>query len=137
MTSLIMKPFSDLAEITNSLFQSVQDEQAAVTWSPPVDVYEDENQLTIVADLPGVDSKSIEMRIQGDMLWFRCERKPSYDEKAQLFCAERASGPFLRTIVLPAYVNTEAVKAHCENGVLTITLPKKAEAKPRQIAIEG
>lgn len=137
MTSLIMKPFADLAEITNSLFQAVQDEQAAVTWSPPVDVYEDENQLTIVADLPGCDSKSIEMKIQGDLLWFRGERTPSYGEKAQLFCAERASGAFLRTIVLPAYVNTEAVKAHCENGVLTITLPKKAEAKPRQIAIEG
>lgn len=125
MASPIMKPFSDLAEELTSV------------WSPAVDIYEDENLLNIVVDLPGVDPKLIDMKIQGDMLWLRGERKPGFNDSSKLFCAERVSGPYLRTVVLPAYVDTGAVKARCENGVLTVTLPKKAEAKPRQIAIEG
>lgn len=138
MSSPMMKPFADLAaELTNGLLNDVQGETLTSSWSPAVDVYEDENHLSIVADLPGVDPKSIEMKIQGEILWFRGDRKPGYGEDAKLFYAERASGPFLRTISLPAYVDAEAVKASCVNGVLTITLPKKAEAKPKQIAIEG
>jgi len=131
-----MKPFVDLAELTNNLFQNVQADLGS-TWNPAVDIYEDEDHLYIAADLPGVDPKSIEMKIKGDMLWFGGERKPNYDEKAKFFCVERTGGPFLRTVLLPPYVNAEAVKAHCENGVLIITLPKKAEAKPKQIPIEG
>lgn len=136
MTSFIIKPLADLAEITQSLFQDLQTDLGAA-WNPAVDVYEDENQLKIVADLPGVDPKSIEMKIQGDMLWFKGERKPSFSGNAKFYCAERATGPFSRSVVLPPYISAEGVTAHCENGVLSITLPKKAEAKPRQITIEG
>lgn len=138
MTSLIMKPFADLAaELTSTLLKEVEGGPATSAWTPAVDIYEDENHLTIVADLPGVDPKTIEMKIQGDILWFRGERKSDYGHKTKLFCAERISGPYLRTLPLPRYVESEGVKAHCENGALTITLPKKPEAKPKQITIEG
>lgn len=136
MTSLSVKPLVDLAELTDPLCQEGQADLVS-TWSPAVDVYEDEDHLNIVADLPGVDPKSIAIKVKGDLLWFGGERKLNYGGNTKFFSAERAGGPFLRTVLLPAYVNTEEVKAHCENGVLSITLPKKAEAKPRQIVIEG
>ncbi len=136
MTSLSVKSLVDLAELTDPLFQEGQSDLVS-TWSPAVDVYEDEDYLNIVADLPGVDPKSIAIKVKGDLLWFGGERKLSYGGNTKFFSAERAGGPFLRTVLLPADVNTEEVKAHCENGVLSITLPKKAEAKPRKIVIEG
>lgn len=136
MTSLNVKPLVALSEFTDPLFQKSQADLIS-TWSPAVDVYEDEDHLNIAADLPGVDPKSIEIKVKGELIWFGGERKLSYGENTKFFSAERAGGPFLRTVLLPAYINTEEVKAHYENGVLSITLPKKAEAKPRQIVIEG
>ncbi len=106
-------------------------------WQPPVDIFEDAESLIIKAELPGIDQKDIDVRIEDGTLTLRGERK--HDEevrKENYHRVERYYGAFQRSFSLPTTIDQEKVKATCDKGVLTIVLPKKEETKPKQINIE-
>jgi HSP20 family protein len=106
-------------------------------WQPPVDIFEDENAVVIKVELPGMDQKDIEVRIEDNTLTLRGERKHDESIKKESYHrVERYYGAFQRSFSLPHTVNQEQVKATCDKGVLTITLPKREETKPRQINVQ-
>jgi HSP20 family protein len=106
-------------------------------WQPPVDIYEDENSVVIKAELPGIDQNDIEVKIEDSTLTLRGERKHDQTvHKENFHRIERYYGSFQRSFSLPHTVDQEKVKATCEKGILTITLPKKEETKPKQITVE-
>jgi HSP20 family protein len=135
-------PFRELATIQdrmNRLFQDSygQDQELATSaFAPPVDVYEDEHNIVLKVEVPGIDEKDIDIRLENNTLVVRGERKFEQEEKQENFQrVERRYGTFVRTFTLPNTVNSENVKADYEKGVLRITLEKKAEAKPKQIKV--
>ncbi len=103
---------------------------------PPVNLTEDENNLYVRSELPGLDPEDIEISVEGDTLTLRGERKLKTAENVNYHRREREAGRFRRVLSLPTRVSTEAVQATCRNGVLTIVLPKAEEAKPRQVKIK-
>lgn len=105
-------------------------------WQPPVDIYEDEHSVIIKAEVPDVEQKDIDIRIENNTLTIRGERKHSSAvRKENYYRVERYFGQFQRSFSLPGTIDQDKVKAACDKGVLTITLPKIAEAKPKQIAV--
>lgn len=106
------------------------------TWAPAVDIYETEQELVLKVDLPEVDQQEIDIRIEKNMLTIRGERK-FHNEVSQdnYLRVERAYGPFSRSFSLPNTINTEAIKADYQNGVLSIRMPKREESRPKQIRI--
>src|SRR6201981_266458 len=113
-------------------------EEALTTTSfaPPVDIYEDEHNITRKLELPGIDEKDIDVRIEGNTLTVHGERKIEKEEKEENFRRiERQYGSFTRSFTLPSTVEPGQVTARCDKGVLKINLAKKAEAKPTQIKV--
>jgi HSP20 family protein len=113
-------------------------EEALTTTSfaPPVDIYEDEHTITLKMEVPGIDEKDIDVRIENNMLTVHGERKIEEDEKEENFRRiERQYGSFTRSFTLPSSVDPTQVIAHYDQGVLKISLAKKAESKPKQIKI--
>jgi HSP20 family protein len=106
------------------------------TWAPPVDIYETENELVIKADLPDLEGKDIDVRVENNLLSIRGERKFEKDANEDNYLrVERAYGPFTRSFSLPNTVNSESVRAEGRNGVLSLHLAKLEESKPKQIKI--
>ena len=106
------------------------------TWGPPVDIYGTENDLDLNADLPGLQVKDNDVRVENNMLTIRGERKFEKDvNEDSYFRVERATGPFTRSFSLPNTVNSESVRAEYRNGVLTLHMAKSEESKPKQIKI--
>jgi HSP20 family protein len=101
-------------------------------WHPPVDVREDAERITLVADLPGLEQSDVAISIEQNVLTLRGERRRDGDASGH---RERIHGLFSRAFTLPPTVDLEHVSADMKAGVLTVTLPKKPEAKPRQIQI--
>src|SRR5271169_3398193 len=113
-------------------------EEALTTTSfaPPVDIYEDEHNITLKLEVPGIDEKDIDVRVENTTLTVHGERKIEKEEKEENFRrVERQYGEFTRSFTLPNSVDPGQVTAHYDKGVLKITLPKKAEAKPKQIKV--
>jgi HSP20 family protein len=105
-------------------------------WTPAVDIFEDENKVVLKADLPDVEQKDIEVKLENGTLTLKGERKFESEEKQKGYHRlERAYGSFVRYFTLPETVEPEGVKADYRNGVLTVTLPKKEIAKPRTIQV--
>ena len=105
-------------------------------WVPAVDIKETENELILKADVPDVEMKDIDVRVENGTLTIRGERKFEAEKKeGSWHRVERSYGSFERAFTLPDTVNFDAVKADYKNGTLTITLPKKEIAKPRQIKV--
>lgn len=105
-------------------------------WVPPVDIKETENELVVIADVPGIDMKDIDVRMENGTLTVRGERKfERGTEEGGWHRLERPYGTFERVFTMPDTVDAEGVKADYKNGTLTITLPKKEIAKPRQIKV--
>ncbi|MGA7314479.1 MAG: Hsp20/alpha crystallin family protein, partial [Silvibacterium sp.] len=106
------------------------------TLAPPVDIYEDEHNIILKIEVPGIDEKEIDVSIQNNTLTVRGERKIEKDEKEENFHrVERHYGSFTRSFTLPSSVDPGQVNARCDKGVLKISLAKKAEAKPTQIKV--
>lgn len=131
---------SNLQEQFNRLFESTfparGDESALTTWAPSVDIYETENELVIKADLPDLNEKDIDIRVENNMLTIRGERKFEQKVKEESYLrVERTFGSFSRSFSLPNTVNTDAIKAEYKQGVLTVELPKRAESKPKQVKV--
>ena len=107
-------------------------------WSPAVDIYETENELVLKADLPDVDPNEVNLRVENQTLSISGNRKFEKEEKNKGFHRiERSYGSFTRSFAVPQTFDTENVAAAYKNGVLTVTLPKKEAAKPRQIKINA
>ena len=113
-------------------------EEALTTtgFAPPVDIYEDEHNITLKLEVPGIDEKDIDVRIENNTLTVHGERKLEKEEKEENFRrVERQYGSFTRSFMLPSTVDPGQVSAHYDRGVLKINLAKKAEAKPKQIKV--
>jgi HSP20 family protein len=135
------RELNTLQERVNRLFHDSfsegRDESLATsTFAPAVDVYEDEHSITLKIDVPGIDEKDIDVRVENRTLTVTGERKFEKEEKEENYRrVERQYGSFSRTFTLPTTVDTESVSADYEKGVLKIKLTKKAEAKPKQIKV--
>ena len=118
-------------------FSGGRDESLATSsFAPAVDVYEDEHNVTLKIEVPGIDEKDIDVRVENNTLTVHGERKFEKEEKEENYHrVERQYGSFSRTFTLPNTVDTESVSADYEKGVLKIKLAKKAEAKPKQIKV--
>jgi HSP20 family protein len=105
-------------------------------WTPALDVYEDKDNLFVKAELPGMKREQIEVSLHDGVLSISGERKnESKYEDAEVYRAERFVGRFQRTVSLPAPVAADKAKAQYQDGILTITLPKTEESKPKQIDV--
>lgn len=132
---------STLQDQVNRLFEdsfvrgrSSQAELAS--WAPAVDIYETENEVVVKADLPDVQEKDIDVRVENNTLTIRGERKFSNEVREDSYLrVERAYGTFTRSFSLPNTVNTEAIRADYRSGVLNVHIPKREETKPKQIKI--
>ena len=129
-------PDTRLNRLFNDFVGRATQEQDLTTWAPAVDIYEGEVELIVKADLPGVRPEELDIRVENNILTIRGERKfeKKVDEKNYLR-VERAYGSFARSFSLANTVNTEAIKADYKDGVLTLSIPKREEAKPKQIKV--
>jgi HSP20 family protein len=105
------------------------------SWAPLVDIYETENELVIKADLPDLQEKDIDVRVENNMLTIRGERKFDDVNEDNYLRVERAYGSFMRSFSLPNTVSSENIRAEYHNGVLTLHMAKLEESKPKQIKI--
>ena len=138
-------PFRDmvtLREKMNRLFedvftgQSEGKELAASSWAPAVDIFETENDLVMTAEVPGIDEKDIEIKIEDNTLILKGARKFEKETKEENYHRiERSYGSFYRAFTLPNSIDPEKIQAEHENGVLKITMPKRTELKPRKVKI--
>jgi len=144
------EPFRDLAGLQdrmNRLFDesfrgltrggaAEEDWALGGTWAPAVDIYEQEGHIVLKAELPGIDPKDVDIRLENNVLTLRGERKVDNDvQRDSYHRVERAYGSFTRSFTLPSVVDQEHIKADYKDGVLKVTLPKREEAKPKQISI--
>ena len=112
------------------------EESNLTPWAPPVDIYETEHELVVKADLPEVNPQELDIRVENNILTIRGERK--FDNKVNeenYLRVERAYGSFSRSFSLANSVKSDAIKADYQNGVLTLSIPKREEAKPKQIKV--
>ena len=106
------------------------------TWAPVVDIYETENELVVKADLPGLQDKDIDVRVENNTLTIRGERKFEKDVNEDNYLrVERVYGSFMRSFTLPNTVSSESIRAEYRNGVLILHMAKREESKPKQIKI--
>jgi len=138
-------PFRDLVTIRekmNRLFEdavsgrSEDRDLMSGTWSPSVDIYETENEIVLSAEVPGIEDKDIEIKLEDNTLTLRGERKFNKETKEENFHRiERSYGSFYRSFSLPNYVDQENIRAEHEHGVLRVFLPKRQETKPKTVKI--
>lgn len=139
------EPFRELSTLQDRINRAFresyreggQDESLATsTFAPAVDVYEDEHNVTLKIEVPGIDEKDISVSLENNTLTVHGERKIEKEEKEENYRrVESQYGSFTRTFNLPPAVDSEKVSAIYDKGVLKVTLPKKAEAKPKQIKV--
>ena len=134
------REFSTLQDRMNRLFRdSYGDREEALTTStfaPPVDVYEDEHHVTLNIEVPGIDEKDIDVRVENNLLTVHGERKFEKEQKEENFRrVERQYGSFTRSFTLPNTVDHDNIQASYAKGILKVQLAKKAEAKPKQIKV--
>lgn len=138
-----LEPFRGLATLQDQFnriftesFRTQGEESALPSWAPAVDIYETPNDLVVKADLPDVNEKDIDVRVENNLLTIRGERKFEKSVSEENFLrVERTYGSFSRSFSLPDTVNAETIAAEYKNGVLTVTLPKREESKPRQVKV--
>ena len=104
--------------------------------APAVDVYEDKENFVVKAELPGMKKEDIDVSLHDGSLSISGERNEEKVENGEVYRSERYFGRFQRTVALPASVNAAQIKAQYKDGVLTVTLPKAEEAKPKQIDVQ-
>jgi HSP20 family protein len=140
-------PFRDLRTLqeevnrlfTGNLPRTFDDEGIARgSWSPSVDIYENKDQIVLEAELPGMKREDFDLSVENNVITLRGERQfEKKDDSDNYHRVERAYGSFTRSFTLPNTVSTEGATADYRNGVLRVTLPKRAETKARRIEIKG
>ena len=135
-------PFREVVSLqnrVNSLFREMSDPDDPVTTAsfvPAVDIYENAEKLVLKLEVPGIDEKDLDVRVENHTLTVKGERKFEAEEKEKNFHRiERRYGSFFRAFTLPSTVDTENVEANYNAGVLKLELKKKSEAQPKQIKI--
>ena len=135
-------PFREVQALqnrVNSLFRDMNGENdplTAASFAPPVDIYEDEKKVVLKLEVPGIEQKDLDVRVENHTLTVKGERKFEKEEKEENFHRiERRYGSFFRAFTLPSTVDTENVKADYQAGVLKLELLKKPEAQPKQIKV--
>jgi HSP20 family protein len=138
-------PFRDmvtLRERMNKLFEDMaasrgeEKDLTTSSWAPAVDIYETENEVVLTAEIPGIEEKDVEIKVEDNTLTLRGERKFEKETKEENYHRiERAYGSFFRSFTLPNYVDQDRIEAEHENGILKIRMPKRAELKPRKVKI--
>src|ERR1035438_3607753 len=130
-------PLANIRLFEDAFTRMLSEPQGNRPWSPAVDIYETENELVLKADLPDVDQSNIDVRVENQTLTIAGERKFEKQDSAKGFHRiERNYGNFVRSLAVPNTFDTEHIAASFKNGVLSVTLPKKEAAKPRQIKVE-
>jgi HSP20 family protein len=139
------EPFREFATLQDRINRAFRESYAGAdrdeslttsSFAPAVDVYEDEHKVTLKIEVPGIDEKDIDVRVENNTLTVHGERKIEKEEKDENYRrVERQYGAFTRTFTLPTTVDTDNVSATYDKGVLKVSLPKKAEAKPKQIKV--
>jgi HSP20 family protein len=142
------EPFRDLVSLQermNRLFDesfrgvargSGEEDWVGGAWAPAVDIYEQNGNIVLKAELPGIDPKDVDVRVENNILTLRGERKLEKEVKRESYHrVERSYGTFTRSFTLPSAIDTEKIKAEYKDGVLQMTLPAKEEARPKQISI--
>jgi HSP20 family protein len=135
------EPFRDIARLQDEMTRMFDDRLfragESVGWTPACDIYEDEEGVSLRFELAGVDPKDVDVRFENGVLTVKGERKLEREDKRENYHRiERSYGTFTRSFSLPGTVDAEKIRAESKNGVLTIVLPKKAEAKPRAIQVK-
>jgi HSP20 family protein len=137
------RTFADLRSEMNRVFGSFLgsgggSQAVQAPWAPVVDMYATNDNLMVTAELPGVSDKDVHVSVTGDVLSIRGQRLYADEAKdAHYYWGERWFGPFERHIALPFPVNAASVAAAFKDGILTVTLPKADEVKPRHIKVEA
>ena len=140
MTIVRYEPWAFVGRLQRQLDRALGEvaDSATVSWIPRVDIHEEAERFVVVADLPGVEGKDIEITAEKGVLSLkgerRSEKKSSEDGYESI---ERASGTFLRRFALPESVDAEAIKASHVNGVLEIAIPKRPTEQPRRIDVQA
>jgi len=130
-------PFANLRLFEDAVSRVFNEPRANRPWSPAVDIYETENELVLKADVPEVDPKAIDVRVENQTLTISGERKFEQEESGKGYHRiEHSYGSFVRSFAVPNSFDTDKISADFKNGVLTVSLPKKEAAKPRQVKIE-
>jgi HSP20 family protein len=142
------EPFRDLVSLQgrmNRLFDEsfrgasrggAEEDWAQGAWSPAVDIYEKDGTIVLKAELPGIEPKDVDVRVENNILTLKGERRFEAEVQQDSYQrVERAYGSFSRSFTLPTVVDTDNIKAEFKDGVLRMSLPKKEEAKPKQISI--
>jgi len=143
MTLVRWDPFRELVSWSNRLNRSSSDatagtEDAFGAWAPPVDIFEKDGSLVIRAELPGVEKKDIDVRIENGVLTLHGERKreTTIDEE-NAYRMERVYGTFTRSFSLPTTVDPSKINAVFKDGILELSVPKLESAKPKRIEIRA
>jgi HSP20 family protein len=135
-TSLSLDPLHGLRLFEDAVTRLMTEPRASRPWSPSVDILETEDALTVRADLPGVKIEDIDIRVENQTLTISGSRKFEKDESVKGYHRiERSYGEFVRSFAVPSTVDTDKVAADYKNGVLTVTMPRKESAKPRQVKV--
>ncbi len=137
------EPFRELSALQNRMnrlfeeqYGNREESLTAGAFVPAVDIYEDEQSVQLKLEVPGVDEKDLDIKVENNTLTVSGERKFEKEEKEENFHrVERRYGSFTRSFTVPSTLNTEDIKADYERGVLKIRLAKRAEAKPKQIKV--
>jgi HSP20 family protein len=114
-----------------------QEDDQSSYWIPPVDIVERENDYFVKVELPGVEKKDVKITAQNDILTIKGEKKMEHEKKGDNYRRiERSYGTFQRSFTLPSSVISDKIEASYDGGILTISLPKVAEAKPKEIEVK-
>jgi len=134
--SLTHDPFGSLRLFEDAVPRMMSEPRTSRPWSPAVDIVETEDELIVKADLPDVRLEDIDVRVENGTLSLKGERKFEKELADKGYHRiERSYGSFMRSFSVPSSVDTEKVSADYKNGVLTVTLPKKEAAKPKQVKV--
>jgi len=144
LRGLSADPFRELFELQRGIdhlfgenFGASPEGVASKAWTPAVDVYEDDDSFLIKVELPEVNREDVKVSLNDNMLSISGERRVENEEKRENYHrVERSYGQFYRSFTLPPNVSTEAINAQFKDGVLRLTLPKREEAKPKQIEVK-
>jgi len=129
--AMFFDPFRDIDRVAGQLLDSRQGPRLM-----PIDLYRDGDHYVLNADLPGIDPGSVDIDVDGQLLSIRAERTPRSQEGVKWIARERSAGSFLRQFNLGQGIDTTAISANYENGVLSVVIPVSEKAKPRKIEVQ-
>jgi HSP20 family protein len=142
MLTRYFSPFNDFRTLQSRFFEPffgrfnfLEDELPSGTWAPPVDVAEEGDKILVKIEVPGMDEKDLKVHFEDGMLTVTGERQFERKDERNYHRIERAYGTFTRSFSLPRSVDANLITANYRNGILEIEIPKKEEAKPKQIQI--